>query len=80
LSSTHPVRLARRYAIDAVGALGRQHCRRGCFSKRQVHWAANSMPPNMPLNRTRNSMPPRPRGALVHHAPHGRGVTPLRAG
>jgi hypothetical protein len=34
---------------------------------------------NPSLNRTRNGRPPRPRSAVVHHAPRGQRGLPLRA-
>ena len=36
--------------------------------------------PNKSFNRTRHGMRPGPSGASVHHAPHGPGRTPRRAG
>lgn len=79
LSSTHPVRLAPRTAAAAAGALGHQ-ARRHCGACQVSVWPANTMPPNMPLNRTRHGRPPWPRNALVHHAPRGQGGLPRRAG
>ena len=79
LSSTHPVRLARRFAEAAVGGLGLQSRRRS------LAWLASArstprMPPNRSFNRTANGMAPWPRGAVVHHAPRGQGTTPSSAG
>jgi hypothetical protein len=79
LSSTHPVRLAQRPASVAVGGLGQQGRRRRLVWPTSAR-STPAMPPNKSFNRTANGMAPWPRGAVVHHAPRGRGATPSSAG
>ncbi len=62
LSSTHPLRLARRPAGAAVGAHGRQGRQRRCVCKSSAR-STPRMPPNMAVNRSANGMAPGPRSA-----------------
>ena len=62
LSSTHPVRLARRFAKAVVSGLGQQ----GRIRTRAQPAPARSrpeLPPNMSVNRSANGWPPCPRSA-----------------
>ncbi len=62
LSSTHPVRFARRPAFSAVGAPGRQGRQLRCVCKASAR-STPGMPPNMAVNRSANGMAPGPRSA-----------------
>ena len=63
LSSTHPVRLARRSANATVLALAPHPRQHRCAFKASAH-STPGMPPNMSVNRTRYGMAPWPRGAV----------------
>ena len=65
LSSTHPVRLARRSATDAVSGPGGQGRSRSLVQPPSAR-STPKMPPNMSVNRTRYGMAPWPRGARCH--------------
>ena len=62
LSSTHPVRLARRAANAAAQALGPHRRQHRCACKASAR-STPGMPPNMSVNRSANGWPPCPRGA-----------------